>query len=434
MWRIIPSIVACVLLAAHFLRTGQWGLVAVCLLAPLLLISRQRWIALAMQCWLLFAAWLWLYTAIKIAMWRVYLDLPWLRMFLILSAIALFSIVAATLFSTDKLLRSRYNKSPDTAGVSVGACILSAALLSFVQIKLTAPMILLERFFAGWAWLEIALLAVYAGWLGGKLAQPRSSALWRRRLWLLFSVVFFVQLILGLSGLERFLQTGELHLPIPALIFGGPIYRGERFFMLFLFLSTILLVGPAWCSYLCYIGVWDQIAAQKLKRPQILPRWRSWIPAANLALIVLVAVILRYLGLGGAIAIGLAAIFGLVGLSLMWFWSRRTGIMTHCTAYCPIGFLATRFGKLNPFRIHILDACNECKACQFACRYNALQIQHIQQRKPGWSCTLCGDCLPYCHTNQIEYRFLGLRAQHARYLFLSLVVALHTTFLGLARI
>ena len=54
-------------------------------------------------------------------------------------------------------------------------------------------------------------------------------------------------------------MTGKLHLPVPALIVAGPVYRGSVGFMLILFLCTILLVGPAWCSHLAlhaaFLGV-----------------------------------------------------------------------------------------------------------------------------------------------------------------------------------
>jgi polyferredoxin len=71
-------------------------------------------------------------------------------------------------------------------------------------------------------------------------------------------------------------MTGELHLPIPALILAGPVYRGEGLFMPVLYTVTILLVGPAWCSWLCYIGAWDDFAARRRKggsRP--VPGWAT---------------------------------------------------------------------------------------------------------------------------------------------------------------
>ena len=52
-------------------------------------------------------------------------------------------------------------------------------------------------------------------------------------------------------------MTGKLHLPVPMMILAGPIYRGHTSVMSILFLSTLILSGPAWCSHLCYFGAID---------------------------------------------------------------------------------------------------------------------------------------------------------------------------------
>ena len=44
-------------------------------------------------------------------------------------------------------------------------------------------------------------------------------------MWLIFSIIFFTQLILGVAGVDKLLMTGKLHLPVPALIAAGPLYR-----------------------------------------------------------------------------------------------------------------------------------------------------------------------------------------------------------------
>jgi ferredoxin-type protein NapH len=46
----------------------------------------------------------------------------------------------------------------------------------------------------------------------------------------------------------------------PMMILGGPIYRGQLSVMTILFLSTVILTGPAWCSQLCYFGAFDNLA------------------------------------------------------------------------------------------------------------------------------------------------------------------------------
>jgi hypothetical protein len=135
-------------------------------------------------------------------------------------------------------------------------------------------MLLAERSLPGAGWVQAAGLAAYAFWLIGVLYSPRTAAIWRRRLWTFFSIVFFTQLAIGLAGVEQFLMSGDLHLPIPAMIIAGPLYRGEGLFMPILFGATLLLVGPAWCSYLCYVGSWDLNLAAGRRRPMQLPRWR----------------------------------------------------------------------------------------------------------------------------------------------------------------
>jgi len=124
---------------------------------------------------------------------------------------------------------------------------LVAGLLTVVHtVEPTArPMLLLGRFLAGWGWVEIPLVALYAGWLTGRMATAPRTDLWRSRLWKFFSFVFFAQLLAGLLINDMFLMTGKLHLPVPALILAGPIYRGTLSFMLILFLATVVLVGPA---------------------------------------------------------------------------------------------------------------------------------------------------------------------------------------------
>ncbi len=107
--------------------------------------------------------------------------------------------------------------------------------------------------------------------------------------------------------------------------------------------------------------------------------------------------------------------------------------MVHCTAYCPIGWLATRLGKLNPFRIRIDQSCSECMACTRFCRFDALSEANIRARKVGESCTLCGDCVTVCNkTLDIHYAFPGLGPARARTALLVLVVAMQASFLGLA--
>jgi ferredoxin len=143
----------------------------------------------------------------------------------------------------------------------VAVFILTFILLAFVQLKVARPMILAEQFISGGGWAEIFLIAAYGAFVIFKMQDPLKVPRWRKITWTIFSFVFFSQLFIGLSGFEKFLMTGKLHLPIPMLIIGGPIYRGQLSVMTILFISTVVLTGPAWCSQLCYFGAFDNLAS-----------------------------------------------------------------------------------------------------------------------------------------------------------------------------
>lgn len=325
--------------------------------------------------------------------------------------------------------------TPNPRWAQLASFSLTFLLLAVVILVVPRPLLLLGRFVPHGGWLEALALAIYAAWLTPKLLDAKQSALWRSRVWWIFTAVFFAQLGLALLGFEAFQMTpGKLHLPIPALIVAGPLYRAEGFFMLILFVSSVVLVGPAWCSHLCYIGAWDDQLAKRTKRPTVLPAWRQPVRIGIALAVVLAALVLRWSGVSPFVA-GLSALgFGLAGVAVMVLWSRRTGQMVHCVTFCPIGLAANWLGRASAFRLRIADACTECGACSRVCRYDALHVTDIKARKVGSSCTLCGDCLRTCKGSALQYRVLGLGPTASRTVFVVIVVALHAATLGLARV
>lgn len=420
-------------MAAHFSRANQSGLAISCLLLPLLLVIKRRWVTRVIQVLLLLGALEWITTTLRIVQIRQAHGVPWMRLVIILGSVALLTGFSSLVFESRKLKQRFRPISPLDATSSI-AFLVTALLFGILQTKLSSPILLLERFVPTMGWLEVLALSLYAGWITEKLMNLDRSARWRQRIWMLFSIVFFSQLIFGLFGIEKLLMTGRLHLPIPAMIVAGPMFRGERFFMLILFLSTIVLVGPAWCSYLCYIGSWDNFAARSRDVSRDFFKGRRSMQAGMLIFVIVVALLLKWLGASMMLATLLGAIFGLVGVGMMIFWSRIKGVMTHCLTYCPIGFLATFLGKISPFRIRIKDGCTKCRACTSVCRYDALQLEDIIRQRPANSCTLCGDCIGSCKGKFLEYRFFHLAPEIARAIFLVIAVVLHAVFMGVARI
>lgn len=325
--------------------------------------------------------------------------------------------------------------SVSPTATAVGAGLVTLGLLAALQIAVSEPkLLLLERFVPGLGWLEVVLLPLYAAWLARKLSGVRAVRRVRPLVWRLFSLVFFFQLALGLMGFSVFLMTGKLHLPVPALIVAGPVYRGSGFFMLILFGVTLLFVGPAWCSWLCYIGSWDDLAARRQRLPGPPPPGRTTARILLLGMVVLTALGLRLCGVEQTAAALAGVAFGVLGVGVMVAFSRRRGIMVHCTVWCPIGLVADLAGKLSPFRLRIGAGCDACLNCEKSCRYGALTWKDIQRKKPGLTCTLCGDCLSYCHAGQIHYHFPGLAPAAARSIFLVLTVSFHAVFIAVARI
>ena len=93
--RYIPLVLSSLVLAAHFFRAGNYGFVAFCLVAPLLLLTRERWAVWAVQALLVVGAAEWVRTALAIARERAALGAPSARMFVILGAVALFTLLSA---------------------------------------------------------------------------------------------------------------------------------------------------------------------------------------------------------------------------------------------------------------------------------------------------------------------------------------------------
>lgn len=426
--RFVPLVLSCLLLAAHHLRAGETGLVALWLTLPLVAFLRARWAERALQVMLVAGAAEWLLTLRDLAATYGSAGLPVTRAALILGGMALMTLLSAL------PLGRRPRREPDPVGPGLAAFLLAGVLLVAVQVATDPAGILLERFLPAGGWWEGAALAFYAGWLSDRLREPRRIKQLRPRVWLIFSVVFFTQLLLGMAGVEKLLMTGKLHLPVPALIAAGPLFRGGGLFMAILFSASVLVLGPAWCSWLCYIGAWDDRAARARRKPASLPLWRTPARLGILAAVMAVAFALGRLGVPSVTAGWLAAGFGLVGVGIMVLWSRRTGHMVHCTLWCPMGWLATRLGKVSPWRLRIADSCTDCGACTPACRYDALYPADVLARVPGEACTLCGDCVSNCPTSSLEYRFPGLDPARARTVFFVIVAAWHAVFLGVARL
>lgn len=318
--------------------------------------------------------------------------------------------------------------------ILISALISSAITITLLFIVATVPsfpMLLGTRFLGQYGLVQIALHALYSFILTYIFLGTKSRSKVRNTIWTLFSVIFFSQLLLGLLGWGIFLQTGNLHYPVPTLIISGPIFRGSGFFMLTLLASTMLLVGSSWCSHLCYAGAIDNLLANKNKKKRPTPSWFRYIRLVTLLLSITIPLILK---LYFEVAVAHSAIISFIGISALFFLlSYRYGKMIHCTYFCPIGLVTNVTGKFHPFKIKIDKSCDGCGVCTLKCKYGALSPLQLKKGVPDIRCTLCMDCTDVCHNNSIGLRVFG-RKKMALPLFYSIVVALHSVFLAVARI
>lgn len=109
--RLAPVALSSLLLAAHFHRAGAPGFAMLAVASLALLLVRKPWVARILQAALLLGAVEWLRTLATFAAIRMSLGQPYLRMALILGAVALFTALAALSFES-RALRERYGLGP----------------------------------------------------------------------------------------------------------------------------------------------------------------------------------------------------------------------------------------------------------------------------------------------------------------------------------
>lgn len=103
MWRLIPVILSCLLLAAHFLRYGQVLSVVLWIAFPFLLLIRAKWIPWFFHALLTLGTALWIRIAFRLWTLRELTAQPRLRMAIILGLVALFTAASIGAFWSRKV-------------------------------------------------------------------------------------------------------------------------------------------------------------------------------------------------------------------------------------------------------------------------------------------------------------------------------------------
>ncbi|NGX15692.1 hypothetical protein [Wenzhouxiangella sp. XN24] len=105
MWRLVAPALALLLLGASFFRAGNDIMVGVVAGLLVLLAVPQPWAARVVQGALALGALRWLWLAWAMASVRMAADVPYLRMVLILGAVAVLTLLAMAVFRSRRLRR-----------------------------------------------------------------------------------------------------------------------------------------------------------------------------------------------------------------------------------------------------------------------------------------------------------------------------------------
>ena len=112
--RLLPVLLSALMIAAHFLRAGQWLMLGLSLAVTLLLLVKDRWAALAVQVGLILAAGEWLRTLYHLVEFRQAMGMEWHRLVYILGGVALFTLLSSLVFRLPALRRRyRFTDRPE---------------------------------------------------------------------------------------------------------------------------------------------------------------------------------------------------------------------------------------------------------------------------------------------------------------------------------
>jgi len=106
--RLLPVLLSALLMAAHFSRADNPVLTLSSLLFPLILLVRRPWVARVTQTVLVLGGIEWIRALVAIAGRRQAAGEAWLRMAVILGAVAVFTFASALVFRS-KNLKERYD-------------------------------------------------------------------------------------------------------------------------------------------------------------------------------------------------------------------------------------------------------------------------------------------------------------------------------------
>ncbi len=184
-------------------------------------------------------------------------------------------------------------------------------------------------------------------------------------------------------------------------------------------LATALLMGRAFCGWICPLGTvqeWLARLAQKMTSGRSTPsarRSKAWLPLDIPPVLDRPLRALKYVVLGLVLWGSISAVVPPLEpfcpyktlfhfeLDSALAWSVLTITLVGsllverfwCKYLCPMGALLAIFNKISPLRVHTADACVDCGQCGTTC---GMGIKERPENIRSLECIRCLDCLDTC--------------------------------------
>jgi len=305
-----------------------------------------------------------------------------------------------------------------------------AAALFVTVWAVSGPMSKPEFFWGRLAWTAFIAAAGFAILKTGKVSP------WRAAVFIALAAAFLVRFKLRpqtaaapychIAIASSFLNY--LYQQYLALMSGhwkewGPLTLGA------LWIFVTLVLGQAWCSWVCFYGGLDEGFSRLLPARWRFLKLRLSGKARDFQTALLIFFLLASLsaltpafcwwvcplkmthafaayGTQGQIQIALMWAAGIIFIVLLPIVS---GKRSFCGAICPFGAWQAFFGRLNPVRVAPdKDLCLKCGKCEKTCPVFAIESGGGSPEILNY-CNRCGSCMDGCPAKAMDYTFLGIR-------------------------
>ena len=152
------AILSLLLLAAHFLRYGEWGLCFAIVSLIALTFYRLAWVRWVVITVLAFGVMVWTDTGMNLINMRMAFGQPWGRLSLIIGSVTVLTAVAGSMLLTENG-RNLFNRDTELAVPLAVIFVLTTLTLGLVRQMASLPILLTDRFFS-----RLGLDANIGGW------------------------------------------------------------------------------------------------------------------------------------------------------------------------------------------------------------------------------------------------------------------------------